>query len=134
MTGQRLHYLVFRKDYDAHREHPLENVDRDKRLIVGAGHQLRDYRERVPALLEAGADVLCIDSSDGYSEWQADTIAFVKIQLRPRPTSAPAMSSTARVFSIWSRPAPTSSRSASAAARSASPASKRASGAARPRR
>jgi len=77
-TGQRLHYLVFRKDHDAHREHPLENVDRDKRLIVGAGINSRDYRERVPALLEAGADVLCIDSSDGYSEWQADTIAFVK--------------------------------------------------------
>ena len=71
-------YLVFRKDYDAHQEHPLENVDQDKRLIVGAGINSRDYRERVPALLDAGADVLCIDSSDGYSEWQRDTIEFVK--------------------------------------------------------
>jgi len=70
--------LVFRKDYDEHKEHPLENVDREKRLIVGAGINSRDYRERVPALLDAGADVLCIDSSDGYSEWQRDTIAFVK--------------------------------------------------------
>ncbi|MGL4289477.1 MAG: IMP dehydrogenase [Phreatobacter sp.] len=75
---QRLRYLIFRKDYDAHKEHPLENVDRDKRLIVGAGINTRDYRERVPALLAAGADVLCIDSSDGYSEWQADAIAFIK--------------------------------------------------------
>ena len=75
---QRLQYLVFRKDHEAHQAHPLENVDRDKRLIVGAGINSRDYRERVPALLEAGADVLCIDSSDGYSEWQADTIRFVK--------------------------------------------------------
>jgi IMP dehydrogenase len=75
---QHLVYLVFRKDYEAHQEHPLENVDREKRLIVGAGINSRDHAERVPALLEAGADVLCIDSSDGYSEWQLDTIAYVK--------------------------------------------------------
>ena len=70
--------LVFRKDYEEHKEHPLENVDREKRLIVGAGINSRDHRERVPALLEAGADLLCLDSSDGYSEWQRDTIAYVK--------------------------------------------------------
>jgi IMP dehydrogenase len=70
--------LVFRKDYDAHKQHPFENVDREKRLIVGAGINSRDHRERAPALLEAGADILCLDSSDGYSEWQADTIAYVK--------------------------------------------------------
>lgn len=75
---QHLQYLVFRKDYESHQEHPLENVDREKRLIVGAGINSRDHEERVPALMEAGADVLCIDSSDGYSEWQRDTIAFVK--------------------------------------------------------
>lgn len=75
---QRLQYLVFRKDYEAHQEHPLENVDREKRLIVGAGINSRDYRERIPALVEAGVDVLCIDSSDGYSEWQKDTIEFVR--------------------------------------------------------
>jgi IMP dehydrogenase len=75
---QHLAYLVFRKDYEAHQQHPLENVDREKRLIVGAGINSRDYAERVPALLEAGADVLCIDSSDGYSEWQKDTIQFVR--------------------------------------------------------
>jgi IMP dehydrogenase len=75
---QHLQYLVFRKDYDSHQEHPLENVDREKRLIVGAGINSRDYRERVPALMDAGANVLCIDSSDGYSEWQGDTIAYIK--------------------------------------------------------
>ncbi len=75
---QRLHHLVFRKDHDAHQEHPLENVDAEKRLIVGAGINSRDYAERVVALVDAGVDVLCIDSSDGYSEWQADTLAFVK--------------------------------------------------------
>ncbi|WP_437570767.1 IMP dehydrogenase [Sorangium sp. So ce542] len=80
---QHLQYLVFRKDYESHQAHPLENVDHEKRLIVGAGINSRDYRERVPALVEAGADVLCIDSSDGYSEWQRDTIAFVKSQGKP---------------------------------------------------
>ncbi|WP_437317298.1 IMP dehydrogenase [Sorangium sp. So ce385] len=80
---QHLQYLVFRKDYESHQAHPLENVDHEKRLIVGAGINSRDFRDRVPALVEAGADVLCIDSSDGYSEWQRDTIAFVKSQGRP---------------------------------------------------
>jgi IMP dehydrogenase len=75
---QHLQHLVFRKDYDAHQEYPHENVDKEKRLIVGAGINSRDYRERVPALIEAGADMFCIDSSDGYSEWQRDTIQFIK--------------------------------------------------------
>jgi IMP dehydrogenase len=75
---QHLAYLVFRKDHDAHQEHRLENVDAEKRLLVGAGINSRDFAERVPALMEAGADVLCIDSSDGYSEWQRDVIQFVK--------------------------------------------------------
>ena len=75
---QHLVYLVFRKDYDSHKEHPNELLDKDKRLIVGAGINTRDYTERVPALVEAGADILCIDSSDGYSEWQGDTIGFIK--------------------------------------------------------
>jgi IMP dehydrogenase len=81
---QHLQYLVFRKDYEAHQEHPLENVDREKRLIVGAGINSRDYRERVPALVEAGADVLCIDSSDGYSEWQKDVIDFVRSRYKDK--------------------------------------------------
>ena len=71
-----LAYLVFRKDYAEHKENPSELVDDEKRLVVGAGINTRDYEERVPALVAAGADVLCVDSSDGYSEWQADTIAM----------------------------------------------------------
>ena len=57
-----LAFLVFRKDYAEHKENPSELVDGNKRLVVGAGINTRDYRERVPALLAAGADVLCIDS------------------------------------------------------------------------
>ncbi len=75
---QRLCYLVFRQDYDEHKQNPDELVDAEKRLLVGAGINTHDFRDRVPALVEAGVDVLCIDSSDGYSEWQADAIRFVK--------------------------------------------------------
>ena len=66
--NQELVYLVFRKDYDTHKKNENELIDSSKRYMVGAGINTRDYRERVPALLEAGADALCIDSSEGFSE------------------------------------------------------------------
>ena len=70
--------FVFRKDYDSHKSNPLELLDSQKRYLVGAGINSRDYADRVPALVEAGADVLCIDSSEGFSDWQAMTIAWVR--------------------------------------------------------
>ena len=73
-----LRYFVFRKDYDAHKDNPNELLDADKRYVVGAGINTRDYAERIPALVEAGADVLCIDSSEGFSEWQSRTLAWVR--------------------------------------------------------
>lgn len=74
----KLKYFVFRKDYDAHKENPDELLDAHKRYVVGAGINTRDYAERVPALLNAGADVLCIDSSEGFSEWQKLTIEWIR--------------------------------------------------------
>ncbi len=71
-------YFVFRKDYDSHKANPLELLDSQKRYMVGAGINTRDYEERVPALVEAGADVLCIDSSEGFSEWQARTLKWIR--------------------------------------------------------
>ena len=73
-----LKYMVFRKDYDSHKENTLELLDADKRYVVGAGINTRDYAERIPALVEAGADVLCIDSSEGFTEWQRRTLSFVR--------------------------------------------------------
>ena len=70
--------IVFRKDYDSHKTNPNELLDNDKRYMVGAGINTRDYAERVPLLIEAGADVLCIDSSEGFSEWQSRTIAWIR--------------------------------------------------------
>ena len=75
--NQRLRYMVFRKDYTDNKEHELELIDENKRYIVGAGINTRDYAERVPALLKAGADVLCIDSSEGFSEWQRITLKYI---------------------------------------------------------
>ena len=74
----RLLYFVFRKDYASHKANPLELLDDKKRYLVGAGINTRDYATRIPALLEAGADVLCIDSSEGYTCWQEKTIAWVR--------------------------------------------------------
>ena len=75
---QRLCSFVFRKDYDKHKKNPNELLDAQKRYVVGAGINTRDYAERIPALVEAGVDVVCIDSSEGFSEWQARTIKWVR--------------------------------------------------------
>lgn len=73
-----LKYMVFRKDYDSHKENMNELLDANKSYIVGAGINTRDYADRVPALIEAGVDVLCIDSSEGFSEWQSRTISWIR--------------------------------------------------------
>ena len=74
----KLRFLVFRKDYDSHKENKNELLDVHKSYMVGAGINTRDYETRVPALVEAGVDCLCIDSSEGYSEWQKRTIKFIR--------------------------------------------------------
>ena len=76
--NQHLVYFVFRKDYDNRRTNRDELSDATKKLLVGAGINTRDYIDRVPALIDAGVDVLCIDSSDGYSEWQYETLQWIK--------------------------------------------------------
>ena len=73
-----LQYMVFRKDYDSHKENVNELLDQNKSYVVGAGINTRDYAERVPALVDAGVDVLCIDSSEGFSEWQSRTISWIR--------------------------------------------------------
>jgi len=73
-----LKYLVFRKDYEDRKNNPNSLLDENKRYVVGAGINTRDYEERIPALVEAGVDMLCMDSSDGYSVWQKRTIDFVR--------------------------------------------------------
>ena len=76
--NDHLMYFVFRKDYASHKANPQELLDSEKRFLVGAGINTRDYATRIPTLLAAGADVLCIDSSEGYTCWQEKTIAWVR--------------------------------------------------------
>ena len=76
--NENLKYLVFRKDYEDRKNNPNSLLDENKRYIVGAGINTRDYAERIPALVEAGVDMICMDSSDGYSVWQKNTIDFVR--------------------------------------------------------
>ena len=123
--------IVFRKDYDSHKTNPNELLDADKRYMVGAGINTRDYAERVPLLIEAGADVLCIDSSEGFSEWQKRTIEWIRANYGEDVK----VGAGNVVVSVSSPTAvPTSSRSVSAAAPSASPVRPRVSVAARPPR
>ena len=116
-----LQYMVFRKDYDSHKENINELLDENKSYVVGAGINTRDYAERVPALVDAGVDVLCIDSSEGFSEWQSRTIAWIRENYGDKVKVG--------AGNVVDRE--TSSRSASAAAPSASPARPRALAAAR---
>jgi len=74
----RLTSLVFKKDYVDHRRHPLELLDDSKRLCVGAAINTHDYETRVPKLITAGADVLCFDSSDGFTEYQFEGIRWIR--------------------------------------------------------
>ncbi len=103
----KLEHLVFRSDYADNKRFPYQLVDVAKRLRVGAGINTHDYEERVPALVQAGADVLCFDSSDGYSDWQARGLTWVKKHY-PGTRSAAATWSTARLSVPCRCRAPTS--------------------------
>ena len=76
----RLTSIVLRRDYELHKQFRTESIDQDKRFMVGAGVNTHDYRERIPALVTAGADVLCLDSSDGFSTWQSNVLQFAREQ------------------------------------------------------
>ncbi|KAF4325936.1 hypothetical protein G195_000182 [Phytophthora kernoviae 00238/432] len=75
---QRLISMVFRKDYNTNKKNENELIDESKRYMVGAGINTRDYAERIPALLQAGVDILCIDSSEGFTEWQKIVLEYVR--------------------------------------------------------
>ncbi len=74
----RLNALVFKKDYVDHRNNPLELLDTKKRLAVAAGINTHDYKDRIPALVDAGVDIMAFDSSDGYSEYQRDAALWAR--------------------------------------------------------
>ncbi len=71
-------YLVFRKDIRNHLDNPYEILDERKRYFASAAINTHDYQSRVPALVEAGVDLLALDSSDGYSVFQARTLDWIR--------------------------------------------------------
>jgi IMP dehydrogenase len=74
----RLRDAVFRKDIKQLKINPYESLDSKKRYLVGAAINTHDYKERVPALVEAGADILFISTSHGYTDFVKETLQFVK--------------------------------------------------------
>ncbi len=99
-TG-RLVYLVFRKDYDSHKENPLELLDSHKKYVVGAGVNTRDYEDRIPALVAAGADVLCIDSSEDFQSGSAEPFIGSEKSMGIPLKSEQEMLSMAKAFVFW---------------------------------
>ncbi len=76
--GDRLLALVFRKDIEDHLDNPDQVVDDRKRLLSVAAINTHDYARRVPLLVDAGVDLLSIDSSDGHSVFQERTLRWVR--------------------------------------------------------
>ncbi|HVR73550.1 MAG TPA: IMP dehydrogenase [Planctomycetota bacterium] len=75
----RLVSLVSRTDLKKNRDFPDACKDKRKQLRVGAAVSTRDAdRERIAALVEAGVDIIAIDSAQGDSVYQARTIEHLK--------------------------------------------------------
>ncbi len=70
--------VVFRRDIREHRGNRDELLDDKKRLMVAAAINTHDYMERVPAVVDAGADVLIIDTSQGYNDYVRETCDFIR--------------------------------------------------------
>ncbi len=73
----RLLSMVFRKDINDQLNFPLEIHDKKKRLISVAAVNTHDYKDRVTALAREEVDVIAIDSSDGHTQYQKDTIKWI---------------------------------------------------------
>lgn len=71
--------LICRSDIKKHREYPDASKDSGKRLMVGAAISTKlEARDRLEGLIDAGVDVIVIDSAQGYSNYQIELIRFLK--------------------------------------------------------
>ena len=77
----RLKKLVTLKDLQKKREHPHATLDEYGRLMVGAavGASQKD-REAVSLLLDAGVDVIVVDTAHGHSERVIEMVRWIKKQ------------------------------------------------------
>jgi len=75
-----LRSIVFRRDWESSKANPRELVDSEKRIIAAAALNTTDYKDRLPDLVKAGVDVVCFDSSSGYSEFQKEAALWARQQ------------------------------------------------------
>ncbi|MFO7953611.1 IMP dehydrogenase [Thioalkalivibrio sp.] len=75
----QLRGMITVKDIQKSTEHPNASKDERGRLRVGAAVGVGDGTdERVAALVEAGVDVLVVDTAHGHSQGVLDRVAWVK--------------------------------------------------------
>jgi IMP dehydrogenase len=71
--------LVTVKDITKSVEHPLASKDAQDRLVVGAAIGVGEgTRERAAMLVDAGVDVLVVDTAHGHAQGVLDTVQWVK--------------------------------------------------------
>lgn len=75
----RLKGLITTKDFTKSEKYPDSTKDADGRLLVAAAVGVgEDAVKRARALVEAGTDVIIVDTAHGHSKGVADTIAAIK--------------------------------------------------------
>ncbi|GAA1009160.1 inosine-5'-monophosphate dehydrogenase [Acrocarpospora pleiomorpha] len=79
----RLQGLITVKDFTKSEQYPLATKDADGRLMVGAAVGVAgDAQERAHALIEAGVDVIIVDTAHGHSKGVCDMVAKIKANSR----------------------------------------------------
>ncbi|MFD0726931.1 IMP dehydrogenase [Lysobacter brunescens] len=79
--GFELRGLITVKDIQKKRDNPNAAYDASERLLVGAAVGVGgDTEQRIEALVEAGVDVIIVDTAHGHSQGVIDRVAWAKKQ------------------------------------------------------